>query len=253
MFLYELAIEIGERSSDVCQKAESIGLGPLLSTSELTREQVAALRAAYNRPLPGGAPGSAGAAPSVWGAPPATPIEAPGRPPSKIGQVAALGLVVAVVLAGFAYMFVNAGPDEERQQAISEDLAAWSDAPPVTIDPEVAAAAAADVPSDEPTGETELCAAQDAMYDAEMRMHPDRQGVNDADLAIWRTAVDDMIRWGPADAADEITWYRDANLAYYDATTRMSMGKARPYFDEVKRAEDRMYPQIIPFCGYPGD
>ena len=171
----------------------------------------------------------------------------------------AAAAAVVVFLGGFAFLVTNTGPDEARQQAIADDLAAWDAAPLATGQDGAAATdepadqAPREVPSNEPTGETELCAAQDAMFDAEMRMHPDRQGVNDADLAIWRTAVDDMITWGPADAADEITWYRDANLAYYDARTRMSMGAARPYFDEVKRAEDQMYPQIIPFCGYPDE
>lgn len=258
MFLYELAIELGERSTDVCEKAETLGIGTLLSTSELTRDQVAAIRAAYHRPPPGGVtpPAAPGAPPAAWGAPPPEPSGAPGGAGtgSRAGQFAAIGLVVAVVLAGFGYMVVNAGPDEERQQAISQDLAEWNDAPAVTVDPKVAAAAAKQVPSDQPVDEAKLCAAQDVMYDTEIRMnHDDSTGTDPADLAIWRKAVDDMAKWGPADAKDDIAAYRDALLVFYDTAARVGLGKARPQFDAVKAAEDQMYPQIIPFCGYPGD
>lgn len=258
MFLYELAIELDERSTDVCAKAETLGLGSLLSTSELTRDQVAAIRAAYNRPLPGSQPGAAGAPPAAWGPPTAPP---PGKPAGsgtggRVGQFAAVGLVIAVVLAGFGYMVVKAGPDEKRQQAISKDLAEWNDAPPVTIDPKaakVATDAGKDLPSDQPVDEAKMCAAQDVMYDAEIRMNHEEGGPSEADLVIWRKAVDEMAVWGSADAKDDINGYRDALLAFYDAAGRVGLGKARPQFDAVKQAEDRMYPQIIPYCGYPGD
>lgn len=259
MFLYELAMELDERSADLAERAEAIGLGTLGPTTELTAEQASALRAAYRRPLPGAPPGGVPAAgpPASWGPPTGAPLttsspaRSGGRP--QTAQLAIIGVVVLAALAGFGYMFMNSGPDESRQQAIKADLESWNDAPPATIDPKVAAEAAKDIPGDEPSDEKKLCAAQDVMYDAEIRINHAEGKTNPTDLAIWRKAVDDMARWGPADAKSEVTAYRDAVLAFYDAADRMSLGKARPFFDEVKRAEDRMYPQIVPFCGMPGD
>lgn len=259
MFLYELAMELDQRSADLAERAETLGLGTLGPTTEITAEQATALRAAYRRPLPGAPAGGApaGGAPGSWGPPTGVPAAASGparsggRPPTA--QLAIIGVVVLAALAGFGYMFMNSGPDESRQQAIKADLEDWNDAPPATIDPKVVAEAAKDVPSDEPANKAKLCAAQDVMYDAEMRINHADGPTSPEDLAIWRKAVDDMAKWGPADAKAAITGYRDAVLAFYDAADRVGLGKARPQFDAVKRAEDQMYPQIIPFCGMPGD
>ena len=113
MFLYELAIELGERSPDLVDAAAALGMGELLPASQLSAEQVAALKAhiAKRGPRaagPGGAPplpappsgplvagppaGADGArapsAPASWG-PPAAP--ASWGPPVAAGGPAAWG------------------------------------------------------------------------------------------------------------------------------------------------------------------
>lgn len=47
VFLYELALSLDKRSSDVIEVAEGLGLGEVLAGSELTPDQIAAIRAHY--------------------------------------------------------------------------------------------------------------------------------------------------------------------------------------------------------------
>lgn len=253
MYLYELAIELDKRSADLAEKAEALGIGPIIAASELSADQVQALRAAFPRAGVAAEP-AAVAGPSTWGAPPGATAPAPAGPSktSRAGSLLAVGTVLAAVIGMFAFIMVKSGPDDERRKQISADLKAWDEAPAVTVDPAVADAAAKAVPPDQPIDQAKMCAAQDVMYDAEIRINRG-EGSRDADLVTWRKAVDDMAAWGPADLRDEINAYRDAVAAMYDVEGREGRGNARPQFDKVKEVEDPMYSQIIPFCGYPGD
>src|SRR6478609_1910844 len=49
MHLYQLAMELDERSADVADKAQALGLGDIGPTTLLTGDQVATLRSAYGR------------------------------------------------------------------------------------------------------------------------------------------------------------------------------------------------------------
>lgn len=84
MFLYELAVELGHRSTDVAAAAEDLGLGALSPATMLDAAQVDALRRHFRQlapsqpaitppPLP-----AAPAAPLTFGAPPVPPAPAPG-------------------------------------------------------------------------------------------------------------------------------------------------------------------------------
>lgn len=72
VFLYELAIELDMRSIELAENASRVGLGDLGPTSEINREQAAALRAACHRtpaeqPPASANSGAALAAPAGWG------------------------------------------------------------------------------------------------------------------------------------------------------------------------------------------
>ncbi len=83
MFLYELAIELGQRSSDVLLAAESLGLGPLTTATTLDAAQVAALRAHFQSVAPTVGP-LGGAAPPLP-APDLGPLVA-APPPGPVGR-----------------------------------------------------------------------------------------------------------------------------------------------------------------------
>ena len=50
MFIYELAIELGKHSSEVAEAARAMGMADVGPASELTREQVAAVRSRFGPP-----------------------------------------------------------------------------------------------------------------------------------------------------------------------------------------------------------
>lgn len=128
MHLFELAIELGERSADLADAAPGLGLGTLTPTSVLTPEQVRAFRAHYGAAPAGGGgpnpyPGSQGTGPAAWGAPPSLPPPPP--PPGSRGgggrrlRFAATGAAVVAVLGLFGFMVANSGMDQERLDRIA--------------------------------------------------------------------------------------------------------------------------------------
>lgn len=75
MFLYELALELEEKSVDLAARAQQMGIPGALPNTELTKAQVLALRG--EGPMPGGAEGPVGGpAPLAWGASPPGPVPA---------------------------------------------------------------------------------------------------------------------------------------------------------------------------------
>jgi hypothetical protein len=156
MFLYELALELEEKSVDLAARAQQMGIPGALPNTELTNAQALALRG--QGPMPAGTEGTAaGPAPLPWGAsPPAAP--AAGAPaasaPPTAPTVARLGrsatnqisaemerlrprrrisarlapslLLVAIVVgvAGLlAYMTANMGSLEDKKAELAASTA----------------------------------------------------------------------------------------------------------------------------------
>jgi hypothetical protein len=152
MFLYELALELDEKSADLAAFAQRLGIEGLSAPSTLTREQVAAIRAAKaGQPVPGAGPaawsdGEASGAPmgapvdglappadmphlvapaSPWGAAaPPPPGELPppddgdqGRP--GVAQKATIGVALLLVAALFGYMVMGTGKDTKRVRQLA--------------------------------------------------------------------------------------------------------------------------------------
>lgn len=221
MFLYELAMELDERSPDVAQKAEELGLGTLGSTSELTAEQVQALRAAYRKAAPG-------AAPDGWGAPEsdaaavAPPVAGPGRSGKAQKLVVVGALVVAVAIGGLVVS--KSGPDEDRTQKIASDLDNWDDGVAATVDPSVVAAAQAGVSPDEPSNVADYCAGWQQQQEwaqavDDMTVEKSWQGVSrritDEEEA-WDEAVHEMKTFGPENLQVAIADYEAAMHYHFD-------------------------------------
>ncbi|MGN6693129.1 MAG: hypothetical protein ACTHN0_03050 [Aquihabitans sp.] len=126
MHLYELAMELGERSADLADAAPSLGLADISPTSDLTPEQVAVFRARYAK-APVGAPASSGAAyqaPATWGPPGGGGAPLPPPPPSRgsgmpMGQVVLIAGAIVAVIGLFAFMAKNGGPDQKRLEQIA--------------------------------------------------------------------------------------------------------------------------------------
>lgn len=130
MHLYELAMELGERSADLAEAAPSLGLEGIGPTSDLTPEQVAGFRARYAKaPVAAGPAGSSGGSsyqmPATWGPPGGGgPLLPPPSPPSggsgmRLGQMVMIAAAIVAVLGLFAFMIKNGGADEQRLQKIA--------------------------------------------------------------------------------------------------------------------------------------
>jgi len=137
--LFELAIELGERSADMAEAAPGLGLEGVTPTSELTPEQVEVFRARYAKAPamagPGGPPGGAPYQPNpAWGPPPAggpgaAPVPSRSGRTLGLGQMVAIALAVVAVLGLFAYMVKNGGTDQERLDEIAHTPPEDSDVP----------------------------------------------------------------------------------------------------------------------------
>lgn len=127
MLLYELAVELGQRSPDLADAARELGLGELGPASELDAAQVAALRSRFGPAVSAAVDGGL-RAPADWGPPPAPPPAAPSSGPGfSRGQLVAIGAVVLAVVALFAFMALSTGgsPDDDASET---DLATEVDA-----------------------------------------------------------------------------------------------------------------------------
>ena len=126
MYLFELAIELGVRSADLADAAPGLGLDGVTPTSDLTVEQVAALRSHFESAQRGPDPDAPGSDRSYQPRPakppaPAVPVPvapAPRRGPS-LGQLVLVALVLAGVLGIVAFMVATSRSDQERRERIA--------------------------------------------------------------------------------------------------------------------------------------
>lgn len=149
MFLYELALETGERSPDLVARAHRLGLTGVGPGTLLDPAQVSLLRgngAAVPPPPP---PSRHQAGP--WAAPPGVPVPAlvggaaapvaeAGSPAeseddsSRRSQWIAVGIMAPFLVVLFAFMFANSEPDRPEQRASTEaatsSVPTW-DQPPI--------------------------------------------------------------------------------------------------------------------------
>ena len=123
MLLYELAMELDQRSPDVVEAARALGFGDLTAASDLDRDQVAALRSRF---APAVAPPSIGAPEPVAGPDADGATEGAGRRSRRTGVVAVVALV-AVALAAFVVLRPG-DEDSDPADAASPELAADVDA-----------------------------------------------------------------------------------------------------------------------------
>jgi hypothetical protein len=126
MYLFELAIELDERSADLAEAAPELGLEGVTPTSELTPEQVAALRARFTK-VPAAATSNGPAAdhayrpvqPSVVPPAPAILTESAPRGGMGLGQLVLVLLAVAGVIGLVAFMVQKSHADQERRERIA--------------------------------------------------------------------------------------------------------------------------------------
>lgn len=98
MFLYELALELEEKSVDLAARAQQMGIPGALPNTELTKAQVLALRG--EGPMPGGAEApTGGPAPLAWGATPVGAAPTPPPPPPDPAAKRRLGKAVTSQIA----------------------------------------------------------------------------------------------------------------------------------------------------------
>jgi hypothetical protein len=127
MYLFELAIELDERSTDLAEAAPELGLEGITPTSELTPEQVAALRAKFVKVPAAPSPNSSSAGsspyrpvqPSVVPSAPAILTEPTGRSGMGLGQLVLVLLAIAGVLGLVAFMVQKSHADQERRERIA--------------------------------------------------------------------------------------------------------------------------------------
>ena len=222
MHLFELAIELGERSADMAEAAESLGFTGITPTSELTPEQVQAFRARFAKAPPPPGSGSAYQPPPSWGPPPGALPSAPA--PSGSGRSLGLGQIVLIVgaLVGvaalFGYMVRNSGPDErqERQLAASAE----------EHEAEIAADNAASATSgpDDPRDLARFCTALQSMYDFSQDQvarldQDDLEGTRKIVVAgyeQWKQDVAVVKETGPPSFDDDLVAYEQNRRPFYE-------------------------------------
>lgn len=225
MHLFELAIELGERSADMAEAAEALGFEGITPTSELTPDQVQAFRARYAKaPAVGGGPagGSAYQPPPSWGAPPgAAPAPVPSGPGGSlgIGQIVLIALAVIGVGALFAFMVRNSGPDEQQRQQL--------DASARQHESEIADhnAAAAKSGPDDPRDLATFCASLQSMYefsqDQVARLDQDdldgTRKIVVAGYEQWNQDLAALKAAAPPNMDDDIAVYEQNRRPYFDA------------------------------------
>jgi hypothetical protein len=263
MFLYELAIELDQRSADLVDAAESMGFGRLSSAAALDAAQVAALRSRFGpagAPPPplGAAPGPNAFAPPGLDLPPAPPMGPPAGPPlggfapppppppppgagaaasvgaaegaaMGRGQRIAIGVVVVAVLGLFGFMVANSGPDEARERELAE---AERDAPePTAFEPsstEPSSETAPATASDEPT----TTFAQDLTAPVDVPTFCEGGDlVIPFEVRLWAASFD-------RDLAEMQELVRDRRTEWRGALDLVSVGGPPALVDEVQRYED---------------
>lgn len=139
MYVYELAIALGKRSTDLSDAADQLGIGPLIAASELSPDQHARLVHHFTGQVvapPAGAPMGApmGGPPGTAGPMPMPSPQGGGRhvpwPMVVLGAVLAIGALVAG-----SYVLVGGQQDEFERQ----------------VDAQAAAEARGEIPESEPT------------------------------------------------------------------------------------------------------
>ena len=189
MFLYELALELDEKSGDLAEFAAGIGIPDLSAPSTLTREQVAAIRAAKaGHPMAAAAYGGVGddSSPVAWAPPgqdpppgipavdsphgdshgdshsgaPGAPGEKPGwpmvgesdEPKTAKSHLAIIGVAVVLALTLFGYMVTNTGDDAKANKLAAENAAADAKVPETVAPIVTSTTATTSVGSDVPLG-----------------------------------------------------------------------------------------------------
>lgn len=308
MLLYELAIALDRRSTELADAAAGLGLGDLQPGSELDAQQVAALRSHFSGGVAPAPPSALGpppptppaptsdpspGAPLAFGPPPEPPghvgpafaypdspiaqgADGPGRPAAAAfappppdpgptssevapassgsgfgtGQKVLIGAVVAGVLALFAFMAVNTGPDERREQALAAkdaeldaDRSATTLRTTTTTAPPAATTAPPPTPSAYDVVDVDrFCAGGLGIATLELRL---AAALGDQDFAelssivrdrrnAWNDDVASVLAGAPPILVDDVERYRDGYVAFFDAVAGSSS------LDQAYAKVDRM-------------
>ena len=160
-----------------------------------------------------GAPTAIG--PNGMGAPSATPTPPPSSGFSK-GQLAAIGVAVALAVGLFAFMVVNSG--HERSDEAGAEVEADRDPSGGGAPSDQAGGA------DEPADVDAFCRGGRGIMPIELRMAGASAANDIADLqqvirdgqGRWSESVDEMLAGAPPSLVDDIETYRTGYLAYFD-------------------------------------
>ena len=205
----ELADELGVKPQKLAARIRLLGLGDLEPGTAVTREQEFALRAAF--------------------------------PPSNgRRKVAAVVGGTLALVAAVAFFMSQSSSAEDRREDLSKDLAAWEEAPPATVAPDVQA----DVtfPPDAPRDREKFCATWKVIGEEEASA-PDIDGLQKdftayrkwaSDRTVWRAAIDEAAAAGPANGVPAHRAYRDMQLRYYAALVNASDSELRSLADGIE-------------------
>lgn len=211
MFLFELAMELGERSADMADAAPGLGIEGVTPTSELTAEQVEAFRARFTKAAVASGPTGSPYLPA-HGAPahPVAPLLPPPVDPGGgsgigIGQIVLIALAVVGVIGLFTFMFRTGKSDQERRE-----IAAAAD--PVASDGEIPTTG----PDGKPLTDEQrfnLAKLEAAKAANEERTCQALRSIHDADIAAGQKAATITT---PADMAAHMVQVSEQTAPLYD-------------------------------------
>lgn len=265
MQLYQLAMELEERSAEVAERAEALGLGRLDPATTLTDEQIATLRAAYGRqhsaPIADGPITVVGAA--------APPPQVPGPPKERSDRMRKIGIgagCAAALVGVIAFFAVQASPAEERREQMTDDLAAWEEAPPATVAESVIVDA--NFPPDQPRDKAKLCSSLQTVTDEEATMPEIEPLQTDftelrnwtTDRQAWRDAVAQASAAGPVNGVPDARTYQQVWDYYFQALYEASdsdlrglaegieLRKLKTFSDDIQEARQDWQGHVLKFC-----
>lgn len=269
MYLYQLAWELEQEPPALADRAAALGLGSLDPSDELTAEQESTLRASLGHtgagPIPS-SPGPSTTFTSPVAAQAAPEPQGPSRSDGRMKKVAVIAGATLAFVGAVAFFASQASPAEERREERNSELAAWQDAPPATVAPEVAVAASKS--PDLPVDTKGLCLALSKVVAQEATLPDIKPGQKDfsrlrnwtTDREVWRNAIAEARTAGPPNAVPDLDSYKKTWEYYFQELYEASDSDLRSiaegielhglktFSDDITEARDEYQAHVVQFC-----